>query len=108
MPLIAVQDALAEAGDIDHTIKEWRPLLDEAFVSLSELSRNVQNYLERLDIDPARLEEIESRLYEIKMASGYKNVYEALAFKTGHRVEIIGEYACAHDQIGNQDQEKYV
>lgn len=60
-----IYDLLKSAGEIDGEIAEWLPLSEQASAAVNELSRNLQSYLERLDVDPEKIEEIESRLYEI-------------------------------------------
>lgn len=61
----SVDQMLTSASEIDPSIKGWLSICGETMAAIKELSRSLDNYLEGLDADPARLEEIETRLYEI-------------------------------------------
>ena len=53
--------SLAQLERLDPTAAGWRELLDGAFAQADEAARLVRDYLDELDLDPARLEEVERR-----------------------------------------------
>jgi len=80
--LSTVNSSLKSAAEIDSGISDWIELCSEAEVAVSELSINLSRYLDKLDIDPSRLDEIESRLYEIKrLKRKYGNSIEDILLK---------------------------
>lgn len=56
---------LQGASEFDSGIDPMLKICTDAAVTVQELIRGVSEYLNRLDVDPSRVEEIESRLYEI-------------------------------------------
>ncbi|HEX9633465.1 MAG TPA: DNA repair protein RecN [Gemmatimonadales bacterium] len=52
---------LAQLERLDPSVAAWRELLDGAFAQADEAARLVRDYLDALDLDPARLEEVERR-----------------------------------------------
>ena len=57
----AARRALATAARLDPSLEGLRESLDAAFVQLEELAREAGHYEERLDVDPARLAEVDRR-----------------------------------------------
>jgi DNA repair protein RecN (Recombination protein N) len=53
--------ALVQLERLDPSAAGWRELLDGAFAQADEAARLVRDYLDALDLDPARLEEVERR-----------------------------------------------
>jgi len=53
--------AHAQLERLDPSASGWRELLDGAFAQADEAARAVRDYLDGLDLDPARLEEVERR-----------------------------------------------
>jgi DNA repair protein RecN (Recombination protein N) len=53
--------SLGQLERLDPTAAGWRELLDGAFAQADEAARLVRDYLDELDLDPARLEEVERR-----------------------------------------------
>lgn len=97
--ITTVNELLKEAGEIDSSIKAWLSLSDQASVAVEELSRNLENYLEKLDVDPARLEDIETRLYEIgRLKKKHAASIEGI-------LEKRGDLARKLDLIENSDYE---
>jgi DNA repair protein RecN (Recombination protein N) len=64
--LSQVNQLIDSASKIDPEIGEWLPLTEQAIVATEEVSRNLQAYLEKLDVNPERIDEIEARLYDIR------------------------------------------
>src|SRR5579863_10190153 len=69
--------ALRQAGDADPTLAPMAKLLEEAMINTREAAEALRHYLDVLDIDPARQEEIERHAAAL----------EALARK--HRVGVM-------------------
>jgi DNA repair protein RecN (Recombination protein N) len=59
--LAHVQRSLAHVLKIDPSIGRLQELFDSAFYALEELSRELSEYEESIDLDPARLTEVQSR-----------------------------------------------
>jgi DNA repair protein RecN (Recombination protein N) len=57
----AVAKALAQLERIDPGVGRWNELLGTAEAALDELARSVQEYAGGIDLDPARLAEVEKR-----------------------------------------------
>ena len=53
---------LAQLASIDPKLQESLELLQSAHIQLDEAASNLSHYAERLDLDPQRLQEIESRV----------------------------------------------
>lgn len=86
-----VGELLGSAGEIDLTVGEWLPLCDQARASVEELSRHLRGYLDRLDVDPGRLEEIEARLWQIRrLKKKYGGSIEEVLRKRGELAEKLG------------------
>ncbi len=93
----SVLDSLSEATrlmknlmDIDSTLKRQISFLEETSLGLDEVARDIHSYSEQLEYDPARLEEIESRLELIR---GLKRKY-------GHTIaEILGYLEKAEGEL---------
>ncbi len=65
--------ALSQLERTDPSTADWRELLDAAYANLTELSRLVREYTDALEVDPARLAELESRrdvIYRLKQKHG--------------------------------------
>ena len=75
--LAKAQSALRAAGDADPQLLQAGKLVAEAVILAQEAGESLRRYLEALDIDPARQEEIERRAAAL----------EALARK--HRVTVL-------------------
>ncbi|AGA91264.1 DNA repair protein RecN [Thioflavicoccus mobilis 8321] len=68
----ALQDELRHAGvelaelcTIDARLEESRELLESAAIQVDEAAANLRQYLDGLDVDPATIEAVETRLGEI-------------------------------------------
>jgi len=59
--LAQVQRTLAHVQKLDPSASRLQELLDGAFYSLEELSRQLSEYEESIDLDPARLAEVQRR-----------------------------------------------
>ncbi|MGI8990616.1 MAG: DNA repair protein RecN [Bryobacteraceae bacterium] len=109
---------------IDSTLAEVRQTLDPAIIALQEASYALRDYLSRLESNPARLEEVETRLAALdKLKRKYGGTLdEILAFRddvrariaavenAGERIEelrkqrqtLAREYQRAADQLGQK------
>lgn len=79
---------------VDPRLAKVIPLVDEATIQIREAARELSRYLETLDIDPARQEEVERRLAAI----------EELSRK--HRVpstELVGRAAALEKELAELD-----
>ncbi len=88
-----VGEALKEvraAARIDEALEESAVELESTLVSLTETSRTLERYIENLEADPLRLEEVEARLALIqKLNRKYgESTEEILAFAKESRAEL--------------------
>ncbi|QQK79783.1 DNA repair protein RecN [Salicibibacter cibi] len=57
---------LKEASDIDPALMQTSEQVNSSFYMIEEASYSIRDHIDQLDFDPARLEQIESRLAEIE------------------------------------------
>ncbi|MBM4357162.1 MAG: DNA repair protein RecN [Deltaproteobacteria bacterium] len=57
---------LATAASLDARLHGSAEELDRAWTQLTDVSRELGDYLDRLDLDPTRLEEVQGRLYALE------------------------------------------
>jgi DNA repair protein RecN (Recombination protein N) len=60
--LSALQHKLQALVELDETLKEAADTLDSAIIQLEETDRSLNRYLQRTELDPERLAEVESRI----------------------------------------------
>ena len=84
--------ALRGTSALDPQIAQFLPLMESAVIQLREAAREVQHYLERLDLDTARQDEVERRLSAIEdLARKHRLPPAALSERTGQlRAELAG------------------
>lgn len=88
--LAPVRRALAQLQRIDPACEGWQASFDGAYYALEELSREVAQYAEALEVDPARLREVETRralLTQLLRKHG-PNVADVLATAAAARAEL--------------------
>jgi DNA repair protein RecN (Recombination protein N) len=88
---------LGALTEFDDSLKEAHSLLDAAAISLEEAASSLRRYRDRLDIDPARLLDVESRL-EAVIAMARKHRVDPLGLGEVHaalasRLKVVGEAA---------------
>ncbi|MES2354512.1 MAG: DNA repair protein RecN [Pseudomonadota bacterium] len=70
---------LQELADVDQRLKEITDVLEPAQIQLQEAAYGLRHYLQRLELDPGRLVEVERRLSEVhEMARKYRATPEEL------------------------------
>lgn len=67
--LSQVQSKLAELQSIDAALRPVAETLDSAVIQLEEASRELNRYLQKSELDPERLAEVEARIQSIHGAS---------------------------------------
>lgn len=89
---------LRQAATLDDKLETWLPSLEEAVTTLGEVGRSLTRYLDDLEADPARQEQVEQRLAAIESLSRKHRVAAAdLAGKAAEletelsRLEGIGQ-----------------
>ncbi len=60
------RNSLASAAEIDGKLRELSARLDDAYIEIEDIAQGVGLYCEGLRFDPGRLEDIESRLAELR------------------------------------------
>ncbi len=63
--LVAAENLLSAAARTDSTLQPWAEELAGAAVSAREVARALDDYLQQLQFDPVRLEQVQARLAEI-------------------------------------------
>jgi DNA repair protein RecN (Recombination protein N) len=59
--------ALKEIAELDLSLREWHNSLSQAFDTIQEIGFELERYASRIEFDPERLEEVESRLDLLKI-----------------------------------------
>lgn len=85
---------LRRAVDTDAALKPALELVDSASVHLAEAAHHLRQYLARLEVDPARLEEVDQRLSAIHSAARKYRVTPA------QLPEVIAERQARFDALG--------
>lgn len=95
--MVQVMDAVEKIGQIDDTFKPYRPVLEESYQELEDLTIALRDYLDGLDFNAARLDEVEKRL----------SLIDGLKRKYGATVDEILAYeartAEKYDQLDHHD-----
>ncbi len=77
--LLGAQSQLQRLRDFDASLDEPLALLDSAVIGLEEADRFLNRYLQKSELDPARLAEVEQRIQAIHSAARkYRTTVEAL------------------------------
>jgi DNA repair protein RecN (Recombination protein N) len=81
-------------SSVDPRLAKVIPLVDEATIQIREAARELSRYLETLDIDPARQEEVERRLAAIEELSRKHRVQSA---------ELVGRATALEKELAELD-----
>lgn len=101
-----VGDLLADVAEIDGRVKDWLSISEQAVVAVEELSRNLQLYLESMNVDPARIDQIEERLYEIRhLKKKYGDSIDAILNKRDELAEKLDLLDNCEDEIKRLNEE---
>lgn len=63
--LVQVQNKLASLVEFDPQLKEAADGVDSALIQIEEATRSLNRYLQRAELDPARLAEVENRIQAV-------------------------------------------
>ncbi len=87
-------------SSVDPRLAKVVPMVDEATIQIREAARELSRYLETLDIDPARQEEVERRLAAIEELSRKHRVPATeLVSRAGALDRELGELASAENDL---------
>ena len=87
--LRAISGVLAESAELDSKLTPIAQAIKDAAISLEEASFDLSRYLDRLDVDPGEIVEVDDRLNTINRAlSKYGNSVETVL---AYRAEIGGK-----------------
>src|SRR5205823_20863 len=80
----SVSKKLDELAKIDNHMLDMRQSLEPALIAIQDVAYSLRDYLGRVEANPARLDEIETRLATIeKLKRKYgKSIEDILAFQT--------------------------
>jgi DNA repair protein RecN (Recombination protein N) len=94
--LRTIQKRLEELARIDESAREVQTALEPAAIAVEEASHALRRYLGKLEADPGRLEEVESRLAAIeKLKRKYgSSIEQVLAFLEEARRELAAVETC--------------
>lgn len=92
---------------VDPRLAKVIPLIDEATIQIREAARELSRYLETLDIDPARQEEVERRLAAIEELSRKHRVASSeLVARAGALQKELAELDSADNDINALKQQQ--
>ncbi|MCB5191600.1 DNA repair protein RecN [Methylobacillus arboreus] len=104
--LSRVQHKLQELAVYDSGLQEALDTLDSAVIQLEETDRFLNRYLQRADLDPERLQEVEARIHALHAtARKYRARPEELAVLLGSWQLRMQELESAHDNGQLQQDE---
>jgi DNA repair protein RecN (Recombination protein N) len=87
-------------SSVDQRLAKVIPMVDEATIQIREAARELSRYLETLDIDPARQEEVERRLAAVEELSRKHRLPAAeLAGRTAVLEKELAELDSADEQL---------
>jgi len=87
---------LGAAAAIDERLRPSAEEVDQCWNVLSELSRTLGHYLDRLELNPARLEEVQARLYRLeKLARSHGPTLDDVLLTRGRLAGELEEFAAA-------------
>jgi DNA repair protein RecN (Recombination protein N) len=87
-------------SSVDPRLAKVVPMVDEATIQIREAARELSRYLETLDIDPARQEEVERRLAAIEELSRKHRVASVeLAARAGDLEQQLAELDSADNDL---------
>jgi DNA repair protein RecN (Recombination protein N) len=103
----AVSKKLDELAKVDNHMLDMRQSLEPALIAIQDVAYSLRDYLGRVEANPARLEEIETRLAAIeKLKRKYgKSVEDILAFGADV-ARRIGEVETATERLENLERER--
>lgn len=94
---------LEEIADADPDVEKAFQIVESAAYQLEEAVHLLSNYREKIDIDPHRLEEVQSRLYTIQMLKRKygDTIEEILAYqeKVASELEALTNYEENYDEL---------
>lgn len=90
----AVQE-LTHIGEKDPSVKGLMESLNDAYYALEDVREEIAGYRDRIDVDPYRLEELETRLSEIKKAE--KKYHTDVEGIIAYQKQIAEEIAALED-----------
>ncbi|HRP34866.1 MAG TPA: DNA repair protein RecN [Gammaproteobacteria bacterium] len=94
-------ETLAELAELDPRLAAPQRLLAEAEIQLAEAATELRRYLGNLDMDPARLDAVQSRLEDMKsLAHKHQVVAEALPERLAALAAEIEELEQAEVRLG--------
>ncbi len=107
LDLIArVQTRLGEAAAIDRKLNEQIELITSARLSLEEAAHGLRSYAERIEADPARLEQIENRLAELnRLKRKYGGTIESALETLARSRAEIAELESVEENKGRAEAE---
>src|SRR5262245_40887679 len=87
-------------SSVDPRLAKVVPMVDEATIQIREAARELSRYLETLDIDPARQEEVERRLAAVEELSRKHRVSSAeLSARAAELEQQLGELDSADSDL---------
>jgi len=104
--LSSVQHKLQELVEYDSGLQEALDILDGAIIQLEEADRFLNRYLQRADLDPERLHEVEGRIQALHAAARkYRSRPEELPELLASWQLRMAELESAHDNSQLQQEE---
>ena len=103
------QQAITRLGDIDDQhplLNEARDLLSQAQIQLDEAGRSLQHYLELVDINPHRLQQVENRLSDLyRVARKHQIQPEQLYNYWQEQEEALAGLNLSDDDLAEMEQQ---
>jgi len=98
---------LAELSEIDADLNEVRELVEGAAIQTEEASSQLRRYLDGLELDPARLHEVEAKLSQIhELARKYRVFPEQLPETLETQRQALAELEAGEVKLDHISQER--
>jgi DNA repair protein RecN (Recombination protein N) len=99
--------AIRSLATVDAKLGAVLPLVDEAAIQIREAARQLQHYLESLDVDTARQDQVEKRLAAIEeLARKHRVSPDELLQRTAQLKEELGELERADSDLSQLRKEQ--
>src|SRR5690242_19283391 len=99
--------AIRSLATVDSKLGAVLPLVDEAAIQIREAARQLQHYLESLDVDTARQDQVERRLAAIEeLARKHRVSPDELLQRTAQLKEELGELERADSDLSQLRKEQ--
>ncbi len=98
---------LTQAAAIDPALEPWAQSLNETWPTLREIARELSRYADRVNSDPARLREVEERIYKLEtLLRQHGSSLDAVLAARARIEEELSSLADMSERIAKKEAER--